>query len=124
MKSNTFQRVNHAAGYLGVGVILALVIFMSLNVRNGPHAQVTGTVQGVTFVQTDGPASKLVSVQLDNGDVIHVSISPGLIVQPGEKIVLDVYRRMLTGSRTYMLAAADKQSVRPTDHALQKGRPP
>jgi hypothetical protein len=124
MKSITFQRVNHAAGYLGVGVVLSLVIFMSLNARTGPHAQVTGIVQGVTFVQTDGPASKLLVVKLDNGDVIHVGISPLLRAQPGETIVLDVYRRMLTGSRTYTMTAADRQPDRRKDHAFQKGSPP
>jgi hypothetical protein len=110
-------------GYLGVAAIVVAGIFVSLNVRTEPQQQVTGTVQGVTFVQSEGPTSKLVAVRLDNGDVVHVSVSPQLLVQPGEQIKLDIYRRILTGSRTYTIAARDKQPTLHTDPSLQRRAP-
>ncbi|MEW6514377.1 MAG: hypothetical protein AB1443_10270 [Pseudomonadota bacterium] len=110
-------------GYLGVAAIVVAGIFVSLNVSTGPQQQVTGTVQGVTFVQREGPPSKLVAVRLANGDVVHVSASPQLIVQPGEQIKLDIHRRMLTGSRTYAMAARDKQPTLHTEPSLQRGAP-
>lgn len=109
MKFKTGPLTNALFGYFVVAVILAIAIFMSFNRRTGPHAQVMGIVQGAAFVQRDGAAIKVVAVRLDNGDVVTARTRPEQIVQPGQKIQLDVYRRVLTGGLTYTMAAGVAQ---------------
>lgn len=108
MKFGFNPRTIDALGYLVVGASVVAAVLVSLNIRTDPPQQVPGTILGVTFVQTDGPASKRAAVRLDTGDIVNASVSPQLVIQPGDKVVLNRYRRLLTGSRTYAIAEGSR----------------
>jgi len=105
-------------GIIGVLIVILLLLALTFNVRKGPQGQVMGTVHGATFAQGDGPASKVVSIHLNSGDFIVIEVSPNRVLQPGQLIVLDVYRRFLTGSLTYGMAPSNKQPTPETVPSL------
>ena len=89
--------------------VITMVIFGSLNYPGGPVKQAVGIVQSYGFVQNEGPPTKVVSVQLPSGAVVQARSTTNLVVKSGDAVRVDVYRRFLTGSETFILVGVESK---------------
>ena len=105
--SGTGRRWDVVFVCLAAVAVLTIVIFGSLNHSGGPVKQVVGTVRSYGFVQNDGPPTKVVSVQLESGVVVQARSTTNLVVKSGDAVRVSVYRRMLTGSETFILVGLE-----------------
>ncbi|NJM11578.1 MAG: hypothetical protein HC889_06565 [Synechococcaceae cyanobacterium SM1_2_3] len=105
--SPTQGRRAAVVSYLAVGFVIALVIGQSLNPAIGPFEETHGVVQGSAFVPADGPApSRNIWVLLSNGTTVVINAPTYLLVTPGQKVKLLVYRRLLTNAKSYAIVSA------------------
>ena len=107
--SDTGRRWDVILGCLVAVAVIAIVIFGSLNKPGGEVKQVVGIVRSYGFIQNDGPPTKVVSVQLQGGVVVQAHSTTNLMVKSGDAVRVDVYRRMLTGSETYVLVELESK---------------
>ena len=85
---------------MGVFVV-AVVLFTFWDRPGGAAREVTGMVQGVSYRQADGPATRLVWVKLTSGEVVVAGALPGLVITPGDTVLVRVHATLITGSPTY-----------------------
>ena len=91
----------------GALVGLAILIFGYLNRPNGPVMQVVGTVRSYAFIPNDGPPTKGVSVLLQSGVLVLARSPTQLVVNAGDSVRVDVYRKLLTGAETYTVVGLE-----------------
>ena len=107
--SNTRRRWDVVFVGLVAVVVLTIVVFGSLNYPGGPVKQVAGIVRSYGYMQNDGSPTKVVSVQLQSGGVVQARSTTNLIVKSGDAVRIDVYRRLLTGSETFMVVGLESK---------------
>ena len=105
--SGARRRWDVAFACLVAVAVLTIVIFGSLNYPGGQVKQVVGIVRSYGFIQYDGPPTKVVSVQLQSGVVVQARSTTNLVVKSGDAVRVNVYRRMFTGSETFILVGIE-----------------
>jgi len=92
----------HILATLGIGLIILLVIFVSLNVGINPK-EITGTVKhlGMDTSTIYTLSESMITVELTEGDSISVEIPRNISIKPGEVVVLAESDRLITSGKHY-----------------------
>jgi len=103
------MRKRHQKIFSYVGVALLVVIFtLALTDRaGGPTAETFGVIQSTGFVLADTPPRHVASIKLATGEVVQANINPGVSVRPGNTVRVKVYRRIISGTKTYGVVSAE-----------------
>ena len=98
--------------YVCMGAVagITILVFFSLNQPSGPAKQVVGIVRSYGFIQqNDRPPTKVISLQLQSGVVVQARSTTDLVVKSGDAVRVNVYRRMFTGSETFILVGLESK---------------
>ena len=96
---------------IGIGVVmLAMGLLFMLTQPGGPIEETTGVVQSFAFLPSDiGAPSQIATVHLTDGAIVQSQVPVGVLVQPGQIARVRVYRRVITGTRSYEVIGTEQR---------------
>ncbi len=97
---------------LTIGVLaffVGLGLLFSFNQPGGPTSETTGVVESSGFAvwgDTKAPA-QVVTLRLAGGSTVQADVPPNVVVVPGQRARVRVYRRVITGTESYEVFAVE-----------------
>jgi hypothetical protein len=106
--SNTFSKAGRIVTLAIIAVVVMGFVYTSLNKAGGPVTETSGIVQSLGYVPSDtSPPFRLVTVRLSDGAIVQASVVDGIVVQPGQRAKMKVYRRTLSDTAAYEVVATE-----------------
>jgi hypothetical protein len=101
--ARTSRSIAYALGALALTALIAL----SFDRPGGPVGEARGIVESVAYVQSKvGLASQQASVRLDDGSLVQAIVVSPTPVRSGQAATMRIYRRVITGIKSYEIIGA------------------